>query len=136
AYELAKDVTERNRADRWIIFIFFMIGLSITVHLLNLLTIPAVVMIYFYKTYQPTVKKSILAFLVSCALTGLILWAMVYFIPSLSATFDRIFVNSFSLPFFSGFTFFFVLLGVGCWGLLLLAKKKRYSFLRLAVWSF
>jgi hypothetical protein len=136
AYELAKDVVERNRADRWIIFIFFMIGLSITVHLLNLLTVPAVVMIYFYKTYQPTVKKSIIAFLISCALTGLILWMMVYFIPKLSATFDRIFVNSFNLPFFSGFAFFFVLLGVICWGLLWAAKKYRYSFLRLAVWSF
>jgi hypothetical protein len=136
AYELAKDVVERNRADRWIVFIFFMIGLSITVHLLNLLTVPAVVMIYFYKRYQPTVRKSILAFLISCALTGLILWAMVYFIPKASASFDRLFVNSFNLPFFSGFTFFFVLLGFLCWVLLRVAKKYGYSFLRLAVWSF
>jgi len=136
AYEVAKDITEKNRADRWIVFIFFMIGLSITVHLLNLLTVPAVVMIYFYKKYQPTVGKSILAFIISCALTGVILGCMVYFIPWLSATFDRIFVNSFNLPFFSGFTFFFVLIGLGCWGLLLLAKKQNYSFLRLAVWSF
>jgi hypothetical protein len=136
AYEVAKDVVERNRADRWIIFIFFMIGLSITVHLLNLLTVPAVVMIYFYKTYQPTVKKSIIAFLISCALTGLILWGMVYFIPKASASFDRLFVNSFGLPFFSGFTFFFILLGVICWVLLWVAKKYRYAFLRLAVWSF
>ena len=136
AYELAKDVTERNRADRWIVFIFFMIGLSITVHLLNLLTVPAVVMIYFYKKYQPTVKKSIIAFLFSCLLTGVILWGMVYFIPKASAAFDRMFVNGFGLPFFSGFAFFFVLLGVACWALLWVAKKYRYSFLRLAVWSF
>ena len=136
AYELAKDVVERNRADRWIVFIFFMIGLSITVHLLNLLTIPAIVMIYFYKKYQPTVKKSIFAFLISCAMTGLIMWMMVYFIPKASATFDRIFVNSFNLPFFSGFTFFFAMVGVICWLLLWAAKKYRYSFLRLAVWCF
>jgi hypothetical protein len=136
AYEVAKDVVERNRADRWIVFIFFMIGLSITVHLLNLLTVPAVVMIYFYKIYQPTVKKALLAFLISMALTGMILWGMVYFIPKASASFDRLFVNSFGLPFFSGFTFFFILLGVLCWVLLWVAKKYRYSFLRLAVWSF
>ena len=108
AYELAKDNVERNRADRWIVFIFFMLGLSITVHLLNLLTVPAIAMIYFYKKHTPTVRKSIIAFLISCALTGLILWGMVYIIPKTSAAFDRIFVNSFGLPFFTGFTFFFI----------------------------
>jgi len=136
AYELAKDVVERNRADRWIVFIFFMLGLSITVHLLNLLTVPAIVMIYFYKKYTPTVKRSIIAFLGSCVLTGLILWGMIYIIPRTSALFDRIFVNSFGLPFFSGFTLFFILLGVLCWYLLKLAKKRASSVLRLSVWCF
>ncbi len=46
----------RSRADRWIIFIFFMMGLSVGVHLLNLLTIPALVMIYYYKRYNYTRK--------------------------------------------------------------------------------
>jgi hypothetical protein len=134
AYELAKDVVERNRADRWIVFIFFMIGLSITVHLLNLLTVPAIVMIYFYKKYTPTVRKSIFAFLFSCALTGAILFGMVYAIPRTSALFDRMFVNGFSLPFFTGFTFFFILFGVALWFLLKLAKDKGMPMLRLAVW--
>jgi len=136
AYELAKDVVERNRADRWIVFIFFMLGLSITVHLLNLLTVPAIVMIYFYKKYTPTVKRSIIAFLGSCVLTGLILWGMVYAIPRTSALFDRVFVNSFGLPFYSGFTLFFILLGVLCWYLLKLAQRKGNSVLRLSVWCF
>jgi hypothetical protein len=43
-----------TRADRWIILIFFLMGLSIGVHLLNLLTIPAIVMIYYFKRYTPT----------------------------------------------------------------------------------
>lgn len=136
AYELAKDNVERNRADRWIVFIFFMLGLSITVHLLNLLTVPAISMIYFFKKYKPTFGKSLIAFLVSCGLTGIILFGMVYAIPSISAFFDRIFVNGFSLPFFSGFIFFFVLLGVICWFLLLLARKGGYPLLRLGVWCF
>jgi hypothetical protein len=136
AYELAKDVVERNRADRWIVFIFFMIGLSITVHLLNLLTLPAVVMIYFYKKYTPTVRKSIFAFLFSCVLTGAILFGMVYAIPRTSAAFDRLFVNSFDLPFFSGFTFFFILLGVLLWFLLKVARDRAKPMLRLAVWCF
>ena len=134
AYELAKDVVERNRADRWIVFIFFMLGLSITVHLLNLLTIPAIVMIYFYKKYTPTVRKSIFAFLFSCLLTGAILFGMVYAIPITSAWFDRIFVNGFELPFFTGFAFFFILLGVGLWYLLKVARNNGWSILTLAVW--
>lgn len=136
AYELAKDNVERNRADRWIVFIFFMLGLSITVHLLNLLTVPAIAMIYFYKKHVPTVRKSIFAFLISCALTGLILWAMVYIIPRTSAAFDRMFVNGFGLPFFTGFAFFFILLGALCWFLLRLAGQRGLSMLRLGVWCF
>jgi hypothetical protein len=134
AYELAKDVVERNRADRWIVFIFFMIGLSITVHLLNLLTVPAIVMIYFYKKYTPTVRKSIFAFLFSCVLTGAILFGMVYAIPRTSALFDRLFVNGFGLSFFTGFTFFFILFGVILWYLLKVARDKGMPMLRLAVW--
>jgi hypothetical protein len=136
AYELAKDIVERNRADRWIVFIFFMIGLSITVHLLNLLTVPAIVMIYYYKKHTVTVGKGILAFLVGCAITGLMLWGLIYLIPRTSAAFDRLFVNSFNMPFFVGFAFFFVLLGVLCWFLLKLAKDKGWPMLRLGVWSF
>ena len=136
AYELAKDVVERNRADRWIVFIFFMLGLSITVHLLNLLTVPAIIMIYFYKKYTPTVRKSIFAFLFSCVLTGIILFGMVYFIPRTSAWFDRIFVNGLGLPFFTGFAFFFILLGVLCWFLLKVARERGMPILRLAVWCF
>ena len=136
AYELAKDVVERNRADRWIVFIFFMLGLSITVHLLNLLTLPAIVMIYFYKKYTPTVRRSVFAFLFSCVLTGVILFGMVYAIPRTSALFDRLFVNGFGLPFFSGFTFFFILLGVLLWYLLKVARDRGMPLLRLAVWCF
>ena len=136
AYELAKDPVERNRADRWIVFIFFMLGLSITVHLLNLLTLPAIVMIYFYKKYTPTVRKSVLAFLFSCVLTGLILWGFVYFIPRTSAMFDRVFVNGLNLPFFTGFAFFFILVGAACWFLLRVAAQRGLGILRLSVWCF
>ena len=50
------DPYARARSDRWIIFLFFMMGLSIGVHLLNLLSIPAIVMIYYYRRYQATTK--------------------------------------------------------------------------------
>jgi hypothetical protein len=136
AFELAKNPVEKNRADRWIVFIFFMIGLSITVHLLNLLTLPSIVMIYYYKKHTYKVGKAIFAFLIAIALTGLILLGMVNIIPKWSATFDRIFVNNFNLPFFSGFTFFYILLGILIWLGLRFAAKKGLATLRLAIWCF
>ncbi len=136
AFELAKDTTEKNRADRWIVFIFFMMGLSITVHLLNLLTLPSIVMIYYYKKHTYKVKKAVLAFFIAIALTGLILLGMVYLIPKWSAAFDRLFVNSFGLPFFSGFTFFYIVLGVLCWSGLRFAAKRGLATIRLGIWCF
>src|SRR4029079_8555305 len=50
-------------ADKWIVFIFYMIGLSIGVHLLNLLAIPALVMVYYFRRYKPTTKGAIIAFI-------------------------------------------------------------------------
>jgi hypothetical protein len=136
ADELAQTAAEKKRADRWIVFIFFMLGLSITVHLLNLLTIPAIVMLYYYRRYVYKRTAAIFAFLLSFAITGLILWVFIYLIPRWSANFDRIFVNSFNLPFFSGFAFFFVLLGVLCWYGLRWAGKRRRSMLTLCIWCF
>jgi hypothetical protein len=52
----------RNRADRWIVFLFFTLGLSIGIHLLGLLVIPAAVMVYYYKRYRYTRWGAIWAF--------------------------------------------------------------------------
>ena len=101
---------EKPEADRWIIFIFYMMGLSIGVHLLNLLTIPAIVMVYYFKRYTPTAWGSVFAFFIGCVITGLIQKFVIQYTIKGAAWFDILFVNSFSLPFFSGFAFFFILL--------------------------
>ncbi len=136
ADELAKDVAEKRRADRWIVFFFFMMGLAITVHLLNILTIPAAVMLYYFRRYNVTRNGGIIALLTSFALAGMVLWVFIYLIPRWSAGFDRIFVNNFNLPVFSGFAFFFVLLAVLTWFLLKWASKKGKTLLRLGLWCF
>ncbi|MBI1344228.1 MAG: DUF2723 domain-containing protein [Terrimonas sp.] len=136
ADELASTELEKTRVDRWIIFIFFMIGIAVTVHLLNLLTIPAIVMVYYYRRYNYTVRGGVIAFILSGLITGLALWVFIYLLPRWSASFDRIFVNDFGLPFFSGFSFFFALLGVLSWIGLRWANRKGLSMLRLAIWCF
>ncbi len=123
-------------ADRWIIFIFFIIGLSIGVHLLNLLTIPAIVMVYYYKRYNAAKTGALTAFIIGCLITGIVQKAIIQYTIEWAGSFDIFFVNSLGLPFFSGFTAFFILLAVLIWYGLRLAYKKNYAFLRLGLWSF
>lgn len=130
------DAGARSRADRWIVFIFFMMGLSIGVHLLNLLTIPAMVMIYYYRRYNYTRQGAIIAFLIGCIITGVIQVAVIQWTVKLAGRFDIWLVNGFDLPFFSGFVLFFVLLGIAIWFGLRVAQKRQWGFLRLGIWSF
>ena len=122
-------------ADKWIIFIFYMMGLSIGVHLLNILTIPAIVMVYYFRQYKPTITGGLFAFLVGVVITGFIQVVLIQFTIKWAGAFDVNFVNSMGLPFFSGFIFFFVLLAaILTWGIYY-ANKKGLYFLKLGVWS-
>lgn len=130
------DDLKRTHAERWIIFIFFMMGLSIGVHLLNLLTIPAIVMVYYFRRYKPTWSGGIIAFLIGCAVTGIVQKAVIQWSISVAGWFDRLFVNSFSLPFFSGFIVFFLLLSAAIWLGLRWANSNHSRFVRLGLWCF
>jgi hypothetical protein len=129
----SKDAGHFN-ADRWIVFIFFMMGLSIGVHLLNLLTIPAIVMIYYFKRYQVTNWGTFWAFLVGCIITVGVQKIVIQETITFAGKFDILFVNSLGLPFFSGFSFFFLLLAVLIFIGLRVAAKKGWYFLRLGLW--
>ena len=131
-----EDDVKRTRAERWIVLTFFMMGLSIGVHLLNLLTIPAIVMVYYFRRYKPTWTGGIIAFLIGCAITGVVQKAVIQWSIGSAGWFDRLFVNSFGLPFFSGFIFFFVLVAVGIWFGLRWANANHNRFLRLGLWCF
>jgi hypothetical protein len=127
------DATAKAVADRWIIFIFFMMGLSIGVHLLNLLTIPAIVMIYYYRRYQPTTKGAILAFVVGCLITGLVQVAIIQYSMKAAGIFDVFFVNSAGLPFFTGFAFYFIVIAALIYWALRFSEKK-VSQAKLMIW--
>ncbi|MEO5684662.1 MAG: DUF2723 domain-containing protein [Chitinophagaceae bacterium] len=122
-------------ADKWIIFIFFLMGLSIGVHLLGLLTIPAIVMIYYFKRYKATTWGTIWAFVIGCVITGFVQKFIIQSTVAGAGKFDIWFVNDLSMPFFSGFIFFFVLLAVLFFFGLRIAKKNNWSFLTLGIWS-
>ena len=193
-------------ADKWIVFIFFMMGLSIGVHLLNLLTIPAIVMVYYFRKQESfnyaVIRKwfvriigvgGVLAFIgglvvanaevnpergvemdstlgglmllgtiagigllyylesltkgnkktyagiyiffvIACAITGIVQVGVIQYTVKFAGAFDRIFVNNFGLPFFTGFATFFILIAGLIWYGLNVAAAKGWSILRLGIW--
>ena len=125
-----------TKADRWIILIFYLMGLSIGVHLLNLLTIPAIVIIYYYKRYKVTNWGTFFAFVIGCVITGLVQKAVIVWSIKGAGNLDILFVNSFGMPFFTGFAFFFVLMAILVFFGLRIAGKNNWNFLKLGLWSF
>ena len=127
------DTFARARSDRWIVLLFFLMGLSIGVHLLNLLTIPAIVMIYYYRRYQASTKGAIIAFLVGCVITGLVQVIIIQYSMKAAGLFDIFFVNSFGMPFFSGFALYFIAMAaVIAWGFTF--KEKNFTSAKAIIW--
>ncbi len=122
-------------ADRWLIFIFYMMGLSVGVHLLSLLIIPAVVMVYYFRRYKATTWGTVLAFLIGCTITGLVQKFVIQYTIKGAAWFDIHFVNDLGMPFFLGFGFFFGLLALAITLGIRFAVRRKYYFLKLGLWS-
>ena len=113
-------------ATRWILLIAFLIGLSIGVHLLNLLAIPAIAFVYYFKKFKPTLKGIIYTFIISIVLLGVIMNGIIPWVVKLSSLFELTFVNSFGLPFNTGTAIYFILLiGLIVWGLRYTIKKQK-----------
>jgi hypothetical protein len=98
-------------ADKWIIFIAYIIGLSIGIHLLNLLTIPAIVLVYYFRRYKNINNKSaLIAFFISILILGFVQYGIRGYTVKFAAYFDLFFVNSLGMGFGSGAIVFFILL--------------------------
>ena len=116
-------------ANRWIVLISFLMGLSIGIHLLNLLAIPALVFMFYYKKREDghySLWEYVKIFLVSVIILAVILFGVIPYLPKLAAYFDLFFVNTLGLPFNSGAIFFMVALLGGCfWGLWRTMNKQQ-----------
>ena len=115
-------------ANRWIVLISFLMGLSIGVHLLNLLTIPALVFMFYYKKRENghySFREYVKIFVISAVILAVILFGIIPYLPKLAAYTDLLFVNVFGLPFNTGAAFFMTVLLAACfWGLFHTMKKK------------
>ncbi len=120
---------DQPHANRWIVLIALLMGLSIGVHLLNLLTLPAFVFMYYYRKNEDKklpFKKLLGIFMIGVVIEALLVFLFIPYLPKLAAFFDRIFVNGFGLPYNSGAAFFMVALIAACfWGLFRTLRKEK-----------
>lgn len=115
-----EEVADQPHSNRWLVLIAYLMGLSIGVHILNLLTIPALVFVYYFrKTPKVTLGGVVKATLISGVILVVINSIIIPYTALLAAMFDRLFVNSFGLPINSGGIFFviaiFILMGWLVW---------------------
>ena len=113
-----EDVADEPGSNRWIILIAYLMGLSIGVHLLNLLCIPAIVMVYYYKKYTVTPRNTVYALLLSCMLIIAILYGIIPGVVKIASYFELFFVNSLNFGYNTGAVIYALLLiGAIVWGI-------------------
>ena len=118
-----EDQADQPHADRWLVLIMYMTGLSIGVHLLNLLCLPAIVLVYYYKKF-PTddpkrdLKGSLIALFISVVILAAVLYGVVPGIVQVGGWFELLFVNVLGMPFNTGeIVYIFLLIGITVWAI-------------------
>lgn len=113
-------------SNRWIIFIAYMMGLSIGVHLLNLLAIPAIVFVYYFKKYTATRNGIIIAFLTSVVILGVLMYGIIPGVVTIASWFELAFTNGMGAPFNTGAIIYaLLLLGALTFGIWYTSVKKK-----------
>ena len=135
-----EDQADQPHADRWLVLIMYMTGLSIGVHLLNLLCLPAIVLVYYYRKF-PTddpkrdLKGSLIALGISVVILAAVLYGVVPGIVQVGGWFELLFVNTLGMPFNTGeIVYIFLLIGIIIWAIYetynnLNEKRQNIAFL-------
>jgi len=121
-----ENVADEKYANRWLILICYLMGLSIGVHLLNLLALPAIVFVYYFRKYKPSKKGIITATLVAIVLLGSIMYIIIPGVVRLATIFELLCVNVLSLPYHSGaIVYVIILITLIAWSIRYTVKKQK-----------
>ncbi len=121
-----ENIAHQPHSNRWLILIAYLMGLSIGVHLLNLLAIPAIVLVYYYKKFNVTRNNTIKALAISAVILLVILYGIIPGVPKVAGWFELAFVNGMGFPFNSGaFIFGILLIGGLIFGLYYSYTRKK-----------
>lgn len=119
-------IEDEAAANRWLIFTFYLVGLSIGVHLLNLVTLPALALVYYFKKFKPTFWGGVAAFVGGLVVLMIINSGVIVWLPSIAGKFEIFFVNTLGMPYSVGIVVFLLLfVGALIWGIRSTAKKEK-----------
>ena len=129
-----EDVANEPHSDRWLILIAYLTGLSIGVHLLNLLCLPAIVLVYYYKKNpNATAKGSLLALLGSGVLVAAVLYGIVPGVVKVGGWFELLFVNGIGMAFNTGVIVYIIFLAAAIiWGVYESYQEKSRTRMNLS----
>lgn len=129
-----EEVSDTPYAYRWLILIAYVVGLSIGVHLLNLLAIPAITYVVYFKKYKKVdIKGFVLAGFVGLVILSFIMYLIIPMTVKMAGSFELFFTNSIGLPFNSGsFIFIITLVALIAWAWMF-TYKRRYQIAHIAV---
>ncbi len=117
---------DKPYAGRWIILIAYIMGLGLGIHRLNLLIIPVLVFVFYFKKYELTTKGVLVTLVFSILLLGAMVFVLIPGIPHVAGWFELLFVNVFGLPYNSGLLFYMALLfGLLAFGIHFSLKYKK-----------
>ncbi len=120
-----EDSADEPYSNRWIILIAYLMGLSIGVHLLNLLAIPAIVFVYYFRKYKVTRKGIFISLALSLVILAVIMYVLIPGVITVATWFELMFVNGIGLPFNTGVIIYALLLvGAIVYGIMYTIRKK------------
>ncbi len=128
-----ENVADTPRSDKWLILIAYIMGLSIGVHLLNLLTITAIVYVYYFKKFTPTTKGIILAGALSLLIIAFMMWGIITGSMEVASQFELFFVNVLGLPFDSGLIIYLFVLAAALIAGIILTKRDVANKIKVGI---
>ena len=131
-----ENIADEKHANKWLILITYLMGISIGVHLLNLLAIPAIVFVYYFRKYEVTRKGVIFSILISVLLLAVMLYVIIPGVVKLATVFELIFVNGIGFPYHSGAIFYLIILFAGIGYLVYWSHKHKKIVLNTAILAF
>ena len=121
-----EEEADEPSSGRWIILIAYVMGLGLGIHRLNLLVLPVLVYVFYFRKFEVTRKGVIYTLIIAVALLGFMVFILMPGVPKVAGWFELLFVNLIGLPYNSGLLFFLVLLAaVLIFGIRLSLKKNK-----------
>lgn len=105
-----EEEADKPYSGRWIILIAYIMGLGLGIHRLNLLVLPVLVFVFYFRKYEVTVKGVIRTLVISALMLGLMVFVLIPGVPKMAGWFELLFVNGIGMPYNSGLIIFIILL--------------------------